>query len=55
MKKFFNFLFELSDEGDPRRASNINFYLSAFGLSVDPKYRCLGLGKQLLATRFETY
>ncbi|KAK0166802.1 hypothetical protein PV327_004285 [Microctonus hyperodae] len=51
MKKFFNFLFEFSDEGDPRRTSDVNFYLSAFGLSVDPKYRCLGLGKQLLATR----
>lgn len=50
-KKVCKFAIKFMDEGDARKLYKVDRYLSAFGLSVDPRYRGIGLGQKLLEIR----
>ncbi|KAF7987934.1 hypothetical protein HCN44_003797 [Aphidius gifuensis] len=51
LKKLFTFVLGVCHEVDPRYTHGVDGYLGAFGLSVDPNYRRLGLGSTILKAR----
>ena len=46
-------MMRLSKEKDMRDVYNVDEYITAVGLSVDPEYRRQGIASQLLGARYE--